>query len=245
MSDPTPFLIVSAGRTGSNLLRSLLKSHPQVFCGGEIFNREYVEREGVPWPAGGAEQDPALRTMMRDDPATYVRRLFELASPGHRAVGAKLTYENAAAHPAATDHLVAIEGNRVIHLKRHNLLRVYVSLQRAMKTGQWMSRGDSGPPPPVHIDFVKLVRYLLRHQEHEDKVDALFAGHAKMQVYYEDLAADPVGVAARCVAFLGLDASVPLWSDHKKSGTDPLSRAIENYAEVRGAFARWLSFFDD
>ena len=37
--DYKPFIILSRSRTGSNLLVSLLNSHPQIFCEGEIFGR--------------------------------------------------------------------------------------------------------------------------------------------------------------------------------------------------------------
>ncbi|GAB1343716.1 hypothetical protein [Gemmatimonas sp.] len=37
---PRPFVIYAQGRTGSHLLMSLLASHPQVECAGEVLNRE-------------------------------------------------------------------------------------------------------------------------------------------------------------------------------------------------------------
>ena len=243
MPAATQFLIVSAGRTGSNLLRSLIESHPAAFCGGEIFNKDYVDRDGVPWPVQGP-LDPELSQLMHQDPAEYWRRLVALAAPGRAAVGAKLTYENGAAHPAAAEFFAADRRIRCIHLKRRNLLRVFLSLERARATGQWMARGDA-PPPPVALDLQKTVHYFFRHKELEAKADTVLATHPMLEIYYEDLAADPVGVGRRCVEFLGLDPNVPLRTQHKKSGKDGLREAIKNYDELRAAFGEWFGFFDE
>ena len=246
VNEPIPFLIVSAGRTGSNLLRDLIGSHPGAFCGGEIFNKDFVKGSGIPWPLDDAEHNPELLGLMHHNPEHYVGRLFDMAaSKGYRAIGAKLTYENGAAHPAASEHLAHAVGIRVIHLRRRNVLRQYVSLQRAFKTGQWMAKGDSGPPPPIQIDFVKYVWFLLRNLELENTADKIFAQHPKIDITYEELAADPRQVGARCVEFLGLDPNVELQVRHKKSATDTLPEAIENYPALKAQFAEWLSYFDD
>lgn len=246
MSQPTTFLIVSDGRTGSNLLRDLIASHPHAFCGGEIFNKDYVERNGVPWPVGDTEKDNTLIPLMRDNPEEYLARLFaQAATKGFRAIGAKLTFENGAAHPTASMCLAAKENLRVIHLRRCNVLRQYVSLQRAFKTGEWAAKGNSGPLPRIHIDFVKFVWFLLRNKELEAKAHELFAKHPSMQVTYEDLAAAPQAVSARCVEFLGLDPNVPLRTWHRKSATDSLRDAIENYDEVKARFREWFGYFED
>lgn len=246
MNEPVPFLIVTAGRTGSNLLRSLIDSHPAAFCGGEIFNMEFVEKKGIPWPIGDVPKNPELLALMREQPGKYVERLFATAAAaGHRAIGAKLMYENAAAHPAAAECLAANERIRVIHLRRRNVLRQYVSLQRAFKTGAWLADSNAGPPPPVHLEFVKFVWFLLRQDELRNTAKKLFSRHATMDIMYEDLSANPIAVGTRCIEFLGLDPNAPLKTMLKKGGTDSLHEAIENYDELKAHFAEWHGFFDE
>ncbi|MBZ0151177.1 MAG: DUF6473 family protein [Planctomycetes bacterium] len=247
VNEPTQFLIVSAGRTGSNLLRSLLDSHPAAFCGGEVFNKDFVAKQGVPWPIGDTKQDPELRTLMLENPGAYYDRLLRIAKDaGYGAIGAKLTYENGASHPAASERLAGDPRIRVIHLQRKNLLRQYVSLQRAFATGQWTAGTAAATPlPPVEIDFVKCVWFFLRNRELQATADRVFANHPKLTITYEELSADPQRVGRQCVEFLGLDPSVPLKVGQKKSATDTLREAIANYDELKAQFAEWAGFFDD
>ena len=48
-SSPTRFIILAAARTGSNLLRDLVRSHPAVFAGSELFNPNLVTQGVIPW----------------------------------------------------------------------------------------------------------------------------------------------------------------------------------------------------
>src|SRR4026209_1745618 len=92
-AEPVRFILLAAGRTGSNLLRDLLQCHPRCFVGSEIFNPVYYERPFVPWSGSNywnlssdpsdlerINVDPGLIELRSNDPVKFVQRLFELTS---------------------------------------------------------------------------------------------------------------------------------------------------------------------
>ena len=125
------FIILAAARTGSNLLRGLLHSHPQCFVGGELFNHVYFDRRYIPWcPDWSSDErakinhDDTLIDLRKADPVRFIERLFEITRHwGHQAIGFKLMYWHPEMYKEAGDYLVGDTSIRVIHLKRRNLLR--------------------------------------------------------------------------------------------------------------------------
>jgi LPS sulfotransferase NodH len=241
------FVIVCAERTGSSVLRGLLDSHPDCFVAGELFNARLMENDdlqGVP-PAPSDEAD--LADLRRTDPVAFVTRAFEaMERRGDRAVGFKLMYGHADANVAVRDYLASEPNIRIIHIKRRNLLRRYLSERRA-HTDVWAQEVDAhgSVPPPVRLQFVPSMgnfAYIeLRQAEQEER----FRGHRMLELFYKDLSSDPQAVGARAVTFLGLKPSDRLAVRFKKTGTDSLRDAITNYDELKASMLRWASFFEE
>src|SRR5207237_10395049 len=124
------FVILAVARTGSNMLCTLLGSHPHVLCHHELFNPKGVyyalDLRGSAFDLGGVEE--------RDrDPLGFVDRVWA----AHRSfthVGFKMTpHQNQAVLDAMLhDPLV-----RKVVLRRENRVRTYVSRVIAETTGQW------------------------------------------------------------------------------------------------------------
>ena len=71
------------------------------------------------------------------------------------------------------------------------------------------------------------------------------AAHPKYEVYYEDLAADPDGVANRIARFLGLSDHDGYEVRHRRTGGDKLQDAIVNYHALKVVLQRWAGFAED
>lgn len=115
------FLILSRSRTGSNLLRSLLSSHPDVICLGEIFGS-----------VGNEVKNDIIKS-----PIKYLKRIaFGYHKKNIKSVGFKIFYY----HPefkCSTNIWNYLENQnniKIIHLKRKNILRTILSRKIAGKT---------------------------------------------------------------------------------------------------------------
>jgi len=135
------FVIVSGPRTGSELLRELLDSLPEVQCEGELL-REEVRR-----------------------PLAFLNGRAALGGLGHQAWGCKILDSHlnerlTASQPRGDQLLAALvaDGWTIIHLRRRDLLAQALSFQRAME-GQWHFRQDPGFTP-FEADPVKLIALL-------------------------------------------------------------------------------------
>jgi hypothetical protein len=210
------FVILCLGRTGSTHLGSLLGSHPDIQCFGELF----TDRKGT--------LDEAFIKSPIDDPVEYVAQLT--APLSERAIGFKLPLNSLRAHPVAERLLE--EDLRVIRLRRLNLLALFASRRLLATTRVSRStRGDYGDTT-VTLDPKQCVAVFRRTEEHERYLDELAEGKPVFDINYEDLA---VGRGLdELQTFLGVEP-VTLESRFKRLRSRPLSETIENWPEVESA----------
>jgi LPS sulfotransferase NodH len=248
---PIPFVILTSPRTGSTLLVHMLDSHPEVAAGGEFFNVDLVGRGVIDWPDPALRNDPELHALRAADPVAFLGRMRdEAARRGVRAAGFKLIYEQAleTAPRGVIEYLVADRSIRVIHLRRRNVLRQYLSLKVAARTGEWHRKvGEKGGRPergPLRLDFDEMVWFFRRVHNRWQTFERHFAEHALIHVDYEDLAAEPLETTNRIQDFLGLERR-ELSITHRKTGAESLQAAIENYDELKSVFAEWAGYFEE
>src|SRR5262245_13226857 len=200
-------MILGSARTGSNLLISLLSSHPSIKTYGELFNLDSLPRDDL--------------TAAIDDPVAYLRRrVYKPHGPGISAVGFKMFYYHLTKDyfdkPVhATDTSQQLQGRfdrflafveskydrdtlarrfqdtwdfliedvplAVIHLKRRNALDTLISLKRAFATDKWWSlKSESRPSFAVHLDPEECSRYFQKMSEFQDAADTAFEAHPKI-----------------------------------------------------------------
>ena len=136
---------------------------------------------------------------------------------------------------------------RVLHIRRHNLLRTYLSHVHASRTEEWIGKGDAvRSPPPVGLDFDACRSFFEKTRRWEREYDARLSGHPKLDLYYEDMVGGFDEEMTRVQTFLGLPLE-GIRPRTRKQSQLPLSKAILNYEELRERFAdtEWDSFFDD
>jgi LPS sulfotransferase NodH len=225
-----PFIICTRSRTGSNMLVSMLDSHPQVFVRGEIFGR-----------------------MEGEDPQERLRRFFSDYPKWIRAAGFKIFYY----HPLDADGDVLWQSLsewpklRVIHLRRRNVLRTLLSRAIAGQNDVWVVRESNQaasklPRPAVFLDVKLLENELLQTQQWEREAVQRLKDHPVHTVFYEDLVNDQEKSYSDILRFLGLGSHSPKVGTRRQN-PEPMSELIANYADVKQHFCstEWARLLDE
>jgi len=246
-SGPMRFVILAGHRTGSNLLVDLLSQHPDCFAGGELFNWDFMQNGTVPWPAKTEIASADLAKLRGKDPLAFLN--FLLQSVPEPVVGFKLMYIHGVLIPEIADYLGAEKSIRIIHLKRRNLLRRFLSQRRAEITSEWWKSSvqqSETSLPPIRLSFEECVADFTYIETQQAAYAERFNRHEVLEIFYEDLVADMKGTRDRAAAFLGLSAfGSELTVNSRKIAKESLRDEIENYGELKAQFGRWPSFFED
>jgi len=248
------FIILSSGRTGSNLLTTSLDSHTRTIAWGELFRSgDMIGWDR--WPYDGTSpfgQSRRLRHLHASDPESFLEsRVYRRLPLSIAAVGFKLFYPHARQGPRENvwPYMTKHTRIRIIHLKRTNRLRRHLSLRQAESTNSWIDlEGDGGDrtAEPIRLDFEDCQREFALQERREREHDGLFAAHPALEVFYEDLDRDFSSEMERLQGFLGLELE-ELEPITFKQSHRPLSEAIINYSELKRSFrdSPWESFFEE
>ncbi len=229
MSTGTRFVILAAPRTGSNLLCTLLNSHPQVLCHHELFNPDGIfyaleYRDG--------SMDLGSMEAREREPFAFLQTVWE--NPlGASCVGFKMTRgQNDAVMRALIDDLGVLK----ILLNRRNRLKTFVSEQLARQSDQWeVYAGDDlvTDKPRLHVDIESFRAHCdLNKRFYQDVEHALRSGRQRwIEVAYEKLLTGSEHV--RLLEFLGVgDTSARLTQSSIKQNDTDLRSHIENFREL-------------
>jgi LPS sulfotransferase NodH len=257
------FVIVSEARTGSNLLMYAVADHPEVICYGECFSehsneyyRTHIDSSHRAWHLvrGGIHQE-FLPEFDIDTPAQTVLEqfIYRRDYPDQiRAVGFKYQwFQGRPASPwSATRSLLGeMPDLRVIHLHRQNLLEQIASARLARATKQWVVWDEQGLPaeqPKIHLPVAVVQAFFVDQSRNLKFIAEHFRSHRYLRVSYEELVSNFAAHYEEIQQFLELTIHpVPKPRTLKQSRLR-MRDAIENYAELQGAFAHtpWADFFD-
>ena len=222
------FIVLTRSRTGSNLLISLLESHPNIRADGEIFME-----------LNGRDYTDSLAKVFAKQPY-YIR-----------ARGFKIFYY----HPrddascGLWNDLVNLDDLCVIHLKRRNILRTLISQKIAASQDVWLATSPShhnGENKAVTFTVEQLKKGFRRTRKFEEDGDARFRKHPLMSVYYEDLIDDTEAVFREVSDFLGVQY-LPPKTNLRRQNPESINDLLENYDQLKSAFygTEWQPFFDE
>ncbi len=250
----TPFVLVSYLRSGTHMLRTALESHPAVFCQTEVFN---PDNPILPY-ALDTPVDVILREhVFRSHPPRITHAGFVLHAYHPQALASRPGQRANPLWACVWEHLAALPGLRVLHLKRHNLLRRHVSHLLARRSRFWHSwRAESvarvthldAPPhpdsvewrpgerPALEVDALAFERDVAEVLAWRQRADEALAACPRLDVGYEDLCADWESATARVQEFLGLPRAA-LRPAVNKLDERPLREAVSNYDELRARFS--------
>lgn len=227
----TRFAVISSGRSGSNFLNSLMRSHRRVVQHGEIFGEFHLEAQSV--------RDRINRAGI----IGYLNRRLDRMGIEH-ATGIKLLYNN---FEERYGHVRGIPGTeqilpymiedpdiRIVHLVREDKLATLISHELAMGSKQWVKGGYGART--VHLDpdwvqgmFEKIDRW-------EARIPTLFADNRRLDMTYDTLVSQTESEMKRVFDFLNL-APVAVKSPLTKQNKRAKSQVVENFNELRQAFA--------
>ncbi len=233
------FVIVSARRSGSNLLCTLIDSHPDALCHHELFNPRGIFTALDLRDTATPLHDIAARER---DPVAYLAQVWRYAR-GHACVGFKMTPEQ---HPEILHAVLDDAGIAKIVLRRDNPLRALVSERIADITGRWEAYAgevggqdidiDPGARPRVHVEHDELDRHVRQVQAFYDGLtDAMQrSGQRWLELRYESLF--DAGEQRRLCDYLGLSPR-PLQARSIRQNPEPLERLLDNADALRRSLA--------
>ena len=169
------FIILSTPRSGSNLLCSLLNSHPQVTCHGEIFNQRDLKKVYPNWLVACINRFAVIFIL-------YKKWRHSKFKPYY---GFKVF----------TDQLVEIQpivtpleqrGFRIIRLYRNDFLKKAISLIIAVNTNKWSVNSENEYSQEVHrIDPEKVMKCIKYYKKQEEIIDDILKDKPYIFVDYE------------------------------------------------------------
>lgn len=216
-------IILGRQRTGSSLLMRLLHAHPKIDMQSEVFR---------------LLKGKSCRNVWNE---TFSKKL-----PWIKYAGFKLFYN----HPDDSkdrevwDILDSNTDVKIIHIKRKNILRTYVSKLVAVKTGAWNSGQENDQKEDldkkVHIDLNHCLNELrtIKKLEAEFNTDK-YPNHEYIELFYEELVENTVDELNKLFSFLKIENQriEKRKLDLKRQNPEKMKNLVINYEEFEQAIS--------
>jgi LPS sulfotransferase NodH len=245
----TQAIILTTQRTGSTFLVTCLDSHPEIGCLGELLAGSRLFR--VPDLVYRSRYATKAYRYLRSGawyPTRTMRRYLDEARIGtlqldRRPVMAFKVMYNQIRPPWIMNFLRERTSLRILHLRRANLLKTYVSsrLLTVKREDSWKPHTTepvaavSMPVSPAAA-LESMRRAVAQYEAHE----RLFADHPRLQLRYETMIDGQglaPGVARDICRFLGV-SDLPMRSSLVKMNPERLQDMVTNYDELASAIAQ-------
>ncbi|MBE9080343.1 sulfotransferase [Romeria aff. gracilis LEGE 07310] len=247
------FIVLTRPRSGSNLIGDYLGSSSQIALSGEIFQNL---KKRIIWNYWQPQKykSPETLALRRDHPIRFLEDIVFRPYPVHlQAVGFKLFYSQARSprQDVVWDYLKSDSTIKVIHLIRHNLLKVYLSRQLATKNKSFIQRrrlfSRSEPAPaqaPIRLSYENCVEEFEKSILWQQEMRTFFSDHVVEEVVYEDFLKDKKSTLDNLQLFLGARPE-RLRTSLLRQSKQSLADSIENYWELKEKFSDtpWADFF--
>ncbi len=216
------FVVLCAPRTGSTLLHTCLNSHPNILSCGEILRTTLAQQVGKRL-------------------APISEWIFNARPQSIASLGLKLfyRYEHEKEFREAFREVLVDDTIRVIHLRRLDLRRMYVSLLLAQKTGVWndMKVAKKQNLLPLHIPVDDFDTFCRDYIQNWYRANKLFEAHEVLHLTYEDLTSRQDEVLMQVQEFLGVKRK-KLFSLLRKQNPENLPQLISNHQEITDLFKK-------
>jgi LPS sulfotransferase NodH len=229
------FVILTTGRTGSELLVSLLNSHPRIACGGELL------KEGRAFPNRYVESRAAMAGLRGADAYGWKLLLNQFRAPAGTVPG----IGDPDSYPARLHAM----GYQAILLVRENPVHQALSAIRGSQTQFHHRRADTTEFAPLTADPVALMAstWILEGDSHA--LESSVATLPHLRLTYESDLLDPAThqtTVDRVCDYLGIQ-SAPVRTDLVKVAPPGLRQSISNFEEVAELFrgTRFGSYLDE
>ena len=231
------FMISCPARSGSTMLVHLLRSHPDVWCNGEVFGKARLTGL-LGFYAKRSRENPKFLsdlTQQRDKaPAKFLYK-YVLDTQDKRVVGFKFKTDEMTSTEYKTikDLVVGEKDLKIIYLHRENLLNRYVSYIIAQKTGITLLREDEEKPVigTFRLDPKECVRDFKIVLQRRESVKDMFKEHRSIEVDYDMLVKGEQSYTDKLCEFLEVRKH-PITTPTAKIIDRDISSIVENYDEI-------------
>ena len=225
---PAKFIIFAQGRTGTNLLRDLLNSHPKIHCDGELLKHKKI----------------FLKSFLE------IRRLFfKTKAYGFKVKIYQLTKKQKIHNPKQIMSDLHRRGWKIIYLKRRNLFCHAVSTiamehrrkERFLRRSytRWFKDCPISIGK-IHINCTDLIKKMKYRENLLAQEETILHGLPHMQLVYEDnllKSQDHQNTANRIFGYLNLPF-FPVTTQRTKKVPERLSDLIDNFEEIANAVGK-------
>jgi hypothetical protein len=224
---PVRFAILCMGRSGSTMLQTMLDSHPDIRCFGELFH------------AGDT-----FATSHRTDHVAYLEEF--LGTDPSMAVGFKMPWDSLIVYPDIWE-VFRRQRFRVILLTRQNRLDQYLSMKLAIHNEMWHSFDGKGryyPRERLRTDPAECLHHLQYFRFGDTMLREVSRDLERVEIDYAQLT--DVKVMARVFVLLGVEPR-PLTSGVERLRRGSQRDIIENYDELKASLrgSAWEANFED
>jgi LPS sulfotransferase NodH len=249
------YMITCPARTGSTMLVHLLRSHPDICSHDEVFSPGKVGGMAgtylIPWKRRAEPDFVDHLSAERDrNPIKFLYKIV-LDLQGKKAVCFKFKHDELVLpeYKALRDEIVNDTDFRIIHLRRENLLRRYLShyIANHVTRVTWAIRGQTVPEmQPVMLDPHKCQKDFETVLAREKEFAELFAQHPGFSISYEEMITPGSEKIQSLLDFMGVPRR-ELTTTTQKLGCNDLSQVITNFEELRAHFAHspFSKFFEN
>jgi LPS sulfotransferase NodH len=259
MEHPDVIVMLARQRSGTNPLRDVLDSHPDLFCTPEVFHDRpspdadlevetnffrFVEQHPKGRPSRAPDWDQQLEIFR--DFLVFLREFTE-----KRFVVIDVKY-NSTHHLNASWKFISAEPTmfpfirsshvRVLNLTRRNFLRYHLSQCKAELTQTWAARADRGHRDGrIEVDIPAMARSLELCRSENEVIDRSFENYGRyLNIDYAELfpvIGEPVSDDAlgRMAEWLGVVPTFENVPTYRKQAVLGLRETIKNYEEVEEA----------
>lgn len=231
-------ILLTTQRTGSTFLIECLNSHPDIEAGGELLIGAPPSFQLQPITKGRLRPLAKLWRFMRSGAWMPRRHMDDFFEGGEARVRLFKAMYNHISNPITLGYLRDRTDIHVLHLRRHNLLKMHVS-RKLMGSGKRVQSFKPVDGAHVQIDPVAALADMRSVHSQYQHFEEIFSAHPRLQLVYEDLISqqtiDP-NVSDSICDFLGIQRAV-MKSRLVKMNPDPLSKIVTNYNELAEAIA--------
>lgn len=239
----TKFVILGMQRTGTSWIETLLDSHPNIRCLGEIF---YFSKGRFPFikPRGRRTELSYRRYIeysLNRKVCHYIAKakmvnncldqLYDV--PNYSAIGFKLMYDQARQFPMIIDYFRK-QNVKIIHVVRNNVLKTLVSLV-ASKKRRLVHTTENVRADKVYLHITLLFWRLKKIDKQNKFWINYFADYEAnyFKIEYEELLRNFENEQEKLLRFFGIGFNFKLTSQLKKINPDKIGNILINYGEVK------------
>ncbi|NET04037.1 MAG: sulfotransferase [Symploca sp. SIO2B6] len=235
---PMKAVIISSQRSGSTFLTSYLDSHPQVYCpSGEILIAD-PRKGNVPAILSPYRVPRKLWRYVMSGAWRPIKLLDSFYATQGKSVNICKVMYNQLENTGSRQYFLKNTEIRVIHLRRANLLKQYVSKLLKLQGGKLGRKNPfptkSVPVVSIHVSPQKAIKEMRRVQNWFDQYKQLLSQHPHIELVYETMISGQSlsPDASKSVNDLLELESISMNSDLVKVNPEKLELMVNNYEEL-------------